>query len=80
MEDLRHKNLAELFELLNEYTVKYSHFLRDGASEEDFETCSKALKTIQAEIKFRKTYNPEFGYNHFSSHIKNNPESHNSNL
>ena len=56
MEDLKDLTLQQLFELLNQETVKHSNYFRTGATQDQFEQSQDLLKRIQAEIKFRKSY------------------------
>ena len=54
MESFQHQELTVLIDLLARYTSEYSKMFIGGTKQEEFETCKKMIKALQAEIEKRK--------------------------
>ena len=53
--DLKNMKLSALYDLLADYTSKYTLMMRWGGVSEGFKECRDAILQLQNEIDFRKT-------------------------
>jgi len=54
MQDIKQLELSALYELLAEYTSRFTHMLANGASETEFTACKETIVDLQLEIESRK--------------------------
>ena len=54
MEDLNTMDLFTLVDLLAKHTNQYMKMFKEGATEQEYANCKKAIKNLTAEIEYRK--------------------------
>ena len=54
LDELKHISLADLVDLLSDYTSTYTKLLAEGSRSDEFITAREMIRLIQGEIQVRK--------------------------